>query len=207
LCIARLARPGGRVANHRLPAGTGARTMHVHSLDSLPEELLSLLLSAFGHTELCRFGCTSVRLRDTVLCDARWEVLLRRWSVPPPNPAASPPGGGWRAEFIRRYRQDARVIPLLFGLSEQATSSAAWHELLAMGDDVYERVIEVVDATQESKQTPHEQAWSALRALNQQAVRRQWARQRELAARGSGEVPVENGSLLLVWHLMCGTNV
>eukprot|EP00966_Prymnesium_polylepis_P055361 1280377-Prymnesium_polylepis.1 len=175
-------------------------------LDSLPDELLSLLVSAFGHVELCRLSCTSTRHRRTVVCDERWAALhLLRWSAPPPDPAASPPRGGWRADYARRHLQDARVLPVLHGMSSRDTSAEAWHDLLRMGEEVYERVIEVIDSTQASK--VNGQAWSALRALNQAAVRREWTRLREIATAGSGDVAVEEGALLLVRFYLDGDDL
>lgn len=196
-------------------------------VDSLPEEMLMLLFTALHEVELCRLSTICSRfhvLLTSHSMEPLWAALhQRRWYLPLD---AQPLSGSWRLEYIRRHEQDMHVEPLLHGLLTPQTRSEAWRQLLGMGDEIYDRVLEVADR---EPMDPHaaglsglpaapggggaggsvsSEAWKTLRALNQTAVRREWEALKEAAAlrqssrsggrEAGGEPFVEQGALLLV---------
>jgi len=193
-------------------------------LDSVPEELVPLLVGSLGERELCSLACTCKRFRDLIThhLDSLWAALHRkRWSLPP----RPPPDIGWRLEFVRRHLQDARVMPLLQRLLSAETRNAAWKELLRLGEEVYDCVLKVADlepmdavaaglgSSQGTAVTGgvSSEAWKVLRAINQMTVRREWeelnaeVERHERGLQSNASMPlVEDGALLLVRFYVSG---
>ena len=95
-------------------------------IDTLPEEMLMLLLAPLGEVELCVLSCTCSRFRCLVRggIEPLWAGLYqRRWRMPPRSQAADDPSQRLgRLEFVRRHKQDARVLTLL----RRVPSSLSW---------------------------------------------------------------------------------
>lgn len=196
-------------------------------MDLLPEEMLERLLAPLGSVELCVLAQTCGRFRSLVTCgiEPLWATLYhRRWIFPTPPPLVDKNSNqSWRLRYAQRHTQDAQVVPLLRQLLSRPSRKAAWRRLLDLGEEIYERVLEVADTepmdlraadlpVQQFASTPvsstsslSSEAWKTLRAINQTLVRKEW----ESLQRGpAGCTPfVEDGALLLVRFYTCGQDL
>ena len=191
-------------------------TMARLALETLPEDTLALLLHGMDTIQLCPLSCVCTRFQLLIAREQSvWEIChSRRWRLPPVAPSGPLPS--WSADYKRRHLQDVSVVPLLEQLTEPSTRNAAWRRLLLMGEEVYERMIEIVDAASTGDRISLE-AWKALRAINQSAAHRSWVHLKQAAARDGArqrqqpsvgqptEGPfVEDGALLLLRFYLSG---
>lgn len=202
-------------------------------LSKLPEELLLLLLVNLSEKELCALSCTCTQFRRFIAKELEplWAMLYRkRWMFPPwPRAVVRVGETGWRSDYKRRHLLDARVIHLLRNLSSTETRNDAWLQLLDLGEEVYDRVLEIADESMDSTITANSgqtnaskegvtaEAWKTLRALNQSIVRREWEDLRAQATISDqlahqteqlGSAPsVEDGALLLVRFYLSGEDL
>ena len=186
----------GGVNLERQDSGTSV----MNSLEHLPDELV-VLIPGQRPAQLCTLMCTCLRFRGLASDEALWqECHEQRWRYGRPTES---PECGWRVDFRRRHRQDSAVLPLVQQLGDQA----AWRQLMALGEQIADRVQALLRQTEVEGPTPRERAElvKVLRGLRQTEVRRSWEAlySRAEAAARSGETPpgVEEGALLLVaWN-------
>ena len=190
--------PGG--VGHPLERQDGGRVMD--SLECLPDELV-VLIPGQRPADLCALMSTCSRFRVLVSDEAIWQACHeQRWRYGRPN---GPPECGWRVDFRRRHRQDTAVLPLVqqLGTSDQA----AWRQLMALSQQITDRVHVLLRQTGAEGPTPRERAElvKVLRGLRQTEVLKSWEAlhsRAEAAARSGETAPsVEEGALLLVaWN-------
>lgn len=172
------------------------------SLECLPDELV-VLIPGQRPPDLCALMSTCSRFRVLASDEVIWQVCHeQRWRYGRPN---GPPECGWRVDFRRRHRQDTAVLPLVQQLG--SSDQAAWRQLMALSQEIVDRVHVLLRQTGAEGPTPRERAElvKVLRGLRQTEVLKSWESlhsRAEAAARSGETAPsVEEGALLLVaWN-------
>ena len=190
--------PGG--VDHPLERQDSGSVMD--SLECLPDELV-VLIPGQRPADLCALMSTCSRFRVLISDEAIWQACHeQRWRYGRPN---EPPECGWRVDFRRRHRQDTAVLPLVQQLG--ASDQAAWRQLMALSQQITDRVHVLLRQTGAEGPTPRERAElvKVLRGLRQTEVLKSWEAlhsRAEAAARSGETAPsVEEGALLLVaWN-------
>ena len=172
------------------------------SLECLPDEIV-VLIPGQRPPALCALMATCSRFRVLASDEAIWQACHEgRWTYGRPS---KPPACGWRVDFRRRHRQDAAVLPLVQQLG--SSDQAAWRQLMALGQEIVDRVHVLLRQTGAEGPTPRERAElvKVLRGLRHTQVLQSWEAlhsRAEAAARSGETAPsVEEGALLLVaWN-------
>ena len=172
------------------------------SLECLPDELV-VLIPGQRPPDLCALMSTCSRFRVLASDEVIWQVCHeQRWRYGRPN---GPLECGWRVDFRRRHRQDTAVLPLVQQLG--SSDQAAWRQLMALSQEIVDRVHVLLRQTGAEGPTPRERAElvKVLRGLRQTEVLKSWESlhsRAEAAARSGETAPsVEEGALLLVaWN-------